>query len=161
MIIPIARLSVSADLTADAWQDTIAQMDTLTVKTTMMGGVNGYGMSAYTKYPNASLAFIEFAASYEQVLARNAMLGVSPARADAAAAIGAQDATVQMIFDNLDQGYIDVMPAINETAQIWTPCESFLIDLCTDAFRAGRSEGTLYETIEQMQQILDAIFTLA
>ncbi len=168
-MIAVPRLPASADLTADAWQDTITDMENLTVKTKMMGGVNGYGMSAYTRYPNASLAFIEFAAGYEQVLLRNEMLGISPARSDAAGSIGAEDETVQLIFDNLDQGYIDVMPAINETAQIWTPCESFLIDLCTDAFRKERGETPIYETQEQVQQglermvqqILDAIFTLA
>lgn len=168
-MINVPRLPVSADLTADAWQDTITHMDTLTVKTTMMGGINGYGISAYTECPNASLAFVEFACSYEQVMLRNQYLGISPARSDAAASIGENDETVQLIFDNLNQGYINVMPAINETARIWTPCESFLIDLCTDAFRAERGEEEIYDTIEKVQrglertvqQIYDAIFTLA
>lgn len=168
-MINVPRLPVSADLTADAWQDTITDMDALTIRTTMMGGVNGYGISAYTKCPNASLAFVEFAASYEQVLARNAALGISPARGDAAAQIGQDDPTVQLIFDNLDEGYIDVMPAIDAVAQIWTPGESFLIDLCTDAFRLDRGESDLYDTLEKIQQgldrmvqqIYDAIFTLA
>ena len=52
---------------------------------------------------------------------------------------------------------------------IWTPGESFLIDLCTDAFRLSRGEAELYETIEKIQQglermvqqIFDAIHTLA
>ena len=113
--------------------------------------------------------FVNFAASYEQVLKRNAALGVSPARSDAAAEIGKTDATVQMIFDNLNQGFIDIMPAINEVAQIWTPGESFLIDLCTDAYRSDRGEQELYATLEDIQkglermvqQIHDAIFTLA
>lgn len=168
-MINVPRLPASADLTADAWQDTILDMESKTVRTKMMGGVNGYGISAYTECPNASLAFVEFATSYEQVMLRNQVLGITPARSDAAAAIGQTDATVQMIFDNLNEGYIDVMPAINETAQIWTPGESFLIDLCTDAFRLSRGEAELYETIEKIQQglermvqqIFDAIHTLA
>ena len=168
-MINVPRLPASADLTSDAWQDTILDMENKTVRTKMMGGVNGYGISAYTECPNASLAFVEFATSYEQVMLRNQVLGVTPARSDAAAAIGQTDMTVQMIFDNLNEGYIDVMPAINETAQIWTPGESFLIDLCTDAFRLSRGETELYETIEKIQQglermvqqIFDAIHTLA
>ncbi len=168
-MINVPNLPASADLTADNWQDTINEMHTLTLKTKMMGGINGYGISSYTKYPNASLAFVEFAASYEQVMARNAMLGISPARADAAATIGENDPTVQMIFNNLDDGFIDIMPAINEVAQIWSPSESFLIDLATDAFRKDRGEPELYDTIQKIQdgltrmvnQILDAIFTLA
>ncbi len=100
---------------------------------------------------------------------RCAALGISPARSDAAAEIGADNETVQVIFDNLDGGYIDIMPAINEVAQIWTPGESFLIDLCTDAFRLDRGENELYTTLEEVQlgldrmvqQIFDAIFTLS
>ena len=168
-MINVPRLPVSLDLTADNWQDTITQMDTLTMQTKMMGGINGYGISAYTKCPNASLAFIQFAASYEQIIARNKALGISPARSDAAETIGATDPNVALIFSNLDTGYIDVMPAINEVAQIWTPGQSFLIDLCTDAFRAERGEEELYADLEDIQkgldrmvqQILDAIFTLS
>ncbi len=168
-MINVPRLPVSLDLTADNWQDTILHMDSLTMQTTMMGGINGYGISAYTKCPNASLAFIQFAASYEQILARNKALGISPARSDAAETIGASDPNVAVIFNNLDTGYIDVMPAINEVAQIWTPGQSFLIDLCTDPFRAERGEEEIYPTLDDIQkgldrmvqQILDAIFTLS
>ncbi len=168
-MIPVPRLPVSADLTADPWQDTITNMDTLTTEMTMMGGINGYGISAYTKCPNASLAFIEFATSYEQALLRNQYLGVAPARADAAAAIAETDATVGILFDRLDRGLISIMPAITEIGQIWTPAESFLIDLSTDPYRAERGEERLYETDEQIKaglerlvtQIRDAIETLA
>lgn len=165
----VPRLPKSYDLTGDRWEDTVTRMEELTVQPTMMGGINGYGISAYTEYPNASLAFVQFAASYSQVMERNRMLGISPARGDAAAEIGAADPTVQMMFDNLDQGYTYIMPAINETHQIWTPGESFLIDLCTDAFRRARGEAEIYATVEQVreglermvQQIFDALFTLS
>lgn len=167
-MIPVPRLPRSGDLTADAWQDTIISMDELTVPVTMMGGINGYGMSAYTKCPNASLAFIEFACSYAQVMRRNQMLGITPARSDAASAVGENDPTVAIIFNNLDTGLIDVMPAINEAAQIWTPGESFFVDLTTDAYRADRGEPVSYDTPEKIQaglnkmvqQIHDAIFTM-
>lgn len=167
--VTVPRLPVSADLTADQWQDTVTQLDTMTVETTMMGGINGYGISAYTKCPNASLAFVEFATSYEQAVLRNQYLGVAPARSDAAEAISEKDATVGILFDRLNRGYISIMPAISEVGQIWTPAESFLIDLSTDPYRAERGEETLYETDEQIQeglnrlvsQIKDAIETLA
>ena len=168
-MITVPRLPVSADLTADKWQDTITNMDELTVETTMMGGINGYGISAYTQYPNASLAFIEFATSYEQAVLRNQYLGVAPARADAADTISKTDATVGILFDRLDRGLISIMPAITEIGQLWTPAESFLIDLSTDPYRAERGEARLYETDEQIKaglerlvtQIRDAIETLA
>ena len=165
----VPRLPVSGDLTADAWQDTITNMDSLTVETTMMGGINGYGISAYTEAPNASLAFVEFAASYEQVLLRNQYLGISPARADAAAAISENDRVAGMLFDRLDRGAISIMPAITETGQIWTPTESFLVDLSTDPYREARGEKLLFATDAEIQagldrlvgQIRDAIETLA
>ena len=168
-MITVPRLPVSADLTADNWQDTITNMDELTVEMTMMGGINGYGISAYTDYPNASLAFIEFATSYEQAVLRNEYLGVAPARADAAATISEADATVGILFDRLDRGLISVMPAITEIGQLWTPAESFLIDLSTDPYRAERGEAQMYDTDEKIQaglarlvtQIRDAIETLA
>ncbi len=168
-MITVPRLPVSADLTADKWQDTITNMDTLTAETTMMGGINGYGISAYTKYPNASLAFVEFATSYAQAVLRNQYLGVAPARADAAAEISKTDTTVGILFDRLDRGYISIMPAITEIGQLWTPAESFLIDLSTDPYRAERGEERLYDTDEKIklgleklaQQIRDAIDTLA
>ncbi len=168
-MVTVPRLPVSADLTADNWQDTITNMDALTVETTMMGGINGYGISAYTDYPNASLAFIEFATSYEQAVLRNEYLGVAPARADAAATISETDATVGILFDRLDRGLISIMPAITEIGQLWTPAESFLIDLSTDPYRADRGEARLYDTDEKIQaglerlvkQIQDAIETLA
>ncbi len=168
-MITVPRVPLSGSLTADNWQDTITDMDTLTKEMTMMGGINGYGISAYTKYPNASLAFVEFATGYEQTLLRNQYLGIAPARADAAAAISQNDPTVGILFDRLDRGYIDIMPAITEVGQIWTPSESFLIDLSTDPYRADRGEELLYDTPEKIQagldrlctQIYDAIHTLS
>lgn len=168
-MIPVPRLPVSADLTSDRWEDTVTDMENLTVDTVMMGGINGYGISAYTKYPNASLAFIEFATSCQQAVLRNEVLGVAPARADAAAEIAETDVTASILYDRLDRGLISIMPAITEIGQLWTPAESFLIDLSTDPYRADRGEETLYETQEKIQaglerlvtQIRDAIDTLA
>lgn len=168
-MVAVPRLPASGDLTADAWQDTITDMENLTLETKMMGGINGYGISSYTKCPNAALAFVEFAADYEQVLLRNEMLGITPARADAAAFVGESDPTVQTVFDRLDGGYIDIMPAINAVSQLWTPSESFFVDLATDALSENRGEPTNYDTVEKIQagleelcsQIYDGIFTLS
>ena len=100
---------------------------------------------------------------------RNADLGITPARDDAAAEVAKSDPTVGILFDKLDRGLISIMPAITEVGQIWTPAESFLIDLSTDPYREGRGEDRLYDTPELIkagldrlvQQIRDAIDTLA
>ena len=128
-----------------------------------MGGVNGYAISAYTKYPNACLAFVEFATNYEQIVKRHEMLGVVPARSDAAEAAGGIS---EIIYRNLDEGNIVVMPSIREIEQIWTPAQTFFQDLAKDAFRtSGRKYSTpdaIKEGLEAVDtQIYDAIHTLA
>ncbi len=129
-----------------------------------MGGVNGYAISAYTKAPNACLAFVEFAASYDMVMKRNELLGIVPARNDAAAAVGG---TAEIIYKNLDAGNIVVMPSIRAVEQIWTPAQTFFQDLAKDAFREdGEKKYTSLEAIKKGlaavdEQIYDAVHTLA
>lgn len=133
------------------------------IESKTMGGVNGYAVSAYTKAPNASLAFVEFAASYEMQVKRSEMLGVAPAREDAAEQVGGVS---ELLYQNLEKGTIVLMPSIQEVAQIWTPAQTFFTDVAKDAFR---SEGEKkYLDIASMKagleavdsQIYDAIFTL-
>lgn len=129
----------------------------------VMGGINGYAISAYTKAPKASLAFVEFAASYENMLRRNELLGIAPARSDAAAQIGGLS---EKLFADLAAGTIVIMPSIQEVAQIWTPMNTFFSDLAKDVFRMEGEQK--YTTLEQLkagltgvcEQIHDAIFTL-
>ncbi len=129
-----------------------------------MGGINGYAISAYTKAPNACLAFVEFAASYEMMLTRNEYLGIAPARSDAAMEAG--DIS-EILYDKLAAGNIVVMPSIKEVAQIWTPGETFFSDLAKDAFRPlGEQKYRELEDFEEglqgvCNQIHDAIFTLS
>lgn len=128
-----------------------------------MGGINGYAISAYTKYPNACLAFVEFATGYEMMMERSETLGVAPVREDAAKDAGG---TSQLLFDNLEAGNIVLMPSIAEVSQIWTPGETFFTDLAKDAFR-GENEKK-YKDLAAMKagleaagtQIHDAIYTL-
>lgn len=128
-----------------------------------MGGINGYAISAYTKYPNACLAFIDFATSYEMMVKRSDMLGVAPAREDAAQKAGG---TSQLLYENLEKGNITLMPSIEEVSQIWTPGQTFFTDIAKDAFRTEKEKK--YATLEEIKagledvdkQIYDAIHTL-
>lgn len=127
-----------------------------------MGGINGYAISTYTKAPNACLAFVEFAASYDNMIKRNEYLGIAPARKDAAAQLGGLS---EDLFEKLEQGNIIAMPSIKEVKQIWTPCETFFSDVAKDPFRTSDRK---YETLESLKeglrtvdsQIYDAIHTL-
>lgn len=133
------------------------------VDTKAMGGINGYAVSAYTKAPNACLAFVDFATGYEMVTKRSEMLGVSPARADAAETAGGISA---VLYENLANGNIALMPSIQEVSQIWTPAQTFFTDLAKDAFRNENEKKytdlpALKAGLEQVDtQIHDAIFTL-
>lgn len=128
-----------------------------------MGGVNGYAVSAYTKAPNASLAFVEFATSYEMQLKRSEILGVAPAREDAANEVGGVS---EILYQNLEKGVIVLMPSIQEVAQMWTPAQTFFTDVAKDAFRSEAEKkypdiASLKAGLEAVDaQIYDAIFTL-
>ncbi len=128
----------------------------------MMGGVNGYAISSYTKYPNACLAFVNFATSYQMIKRRSELLGIAPARTDVANDVGGLSTVIN---DNLEAGNIVVMPSIKENGQIWTPLQTLFADLAKDPFR---KDGYKYDTVDKLQaalekvdqQIFDAIFTL-
>lgn len=141
----------------------LSETDPELIDTKSMGGINGYAISAYTKYPNACLAFVDFATSYEMMMERSSLLGVAPARGDAAEDAGGTSA---MLFDSLEDGNIVLMPSVSEVAQIWTPGQSFFIDLAKDAFRQESEKK--YPDLASMktglndvcEEIHDAIFTL-
>lgn len=128
-----------------------------------MGGINGYAISAYTKAPNASLAFVDFATSYDMMMLRSEYLGIAPARNDAAEASGGLSA---ILYDKLENGNIDIMPSIRAVAQIWTPTQTFFTDLAKDAFRKGNEqkftdEQSVKAGLETInKQITDAVYTL-
>ena len=141
----------------------LSETDPALIDSKSMGGINGYAISAYTKAPNACLAFVDFATSYEMMVTRSEMLGIAPAREDAAEAVGG---TSELLYTNLENGNIILMPSIKEVAQIWTPAQTFFTDLAKDAFRTEDEKkytdlSSLKEGLEQVDtQIYDAIFTL-
>lgn len=154
VIADVPKLPASGDLTEE-------NPESIPLKA--MGGINGYAISAYTKSPNACLAFVDFATSYEMTMKRHAYLGIVPAREDAAQAAGGIS---EIIYKNLDDGNIVVMPSIRAVEQMWTPAQTFFQDLAKDAFRTSDKKYTSLELIKEGlkavdQQIYDAIHTLA
>ena len=131
-------------------------------KMTVMGGINGYAISSYTKYPNAALEFVDFATSYNMIKKRCEILGISPARVDLANEFGGLN---QIINDNLESGSIYVMPSIRELAQVWKPLQTFCATLCDDVLKGKEVYSTLEKIKEGLknvdQQIYDAIHTLS
>ena len=129
----------------------------------MMGGVNGYAISSYTKAPNACLAFINFATTFEMIELRNEMLGIVPARTDVAQKVGGLSVVIN---ENLEKGNIVIMPSIKENAQMWTPLQTVFTDLAKDPYR--KKSEMKYDSLQAIKealqkvdkQIYDAIFTL-
>ncbi len=150
----LPALPASGDLT-DGTTETVDSMS--------MGGVNGYAISSYTEAPNACLEFVKFATSYDMIKTRAEMLGIAPAREDVAEEVGG---TSEQIYENLDKGNIILMPSITEVSQIWTPGQTFFIDLAKDAYRPEAEKkytdlASLKEGLTDMSnQIHEAITTL-
>lgn len=129
----------------------------------MMGGVNGYAISAYTKAPNASLAFVDFATRYQMVMKRYETLGIVPTQKDVVDKIGGVS---KVLYTNLEKGNIVIMPSISAVSQIWTPTQTYFADITKDAFRPENEKK--YKTLADLKsslknvekQISDAIHTL-
>ena len=115
---------------------------------TQMGGINGYAISSYTKSPVASLAFINFATSYEMVKLRQEILGIAPCRSDVS---NESDTLSQQLFEKVVNGNISLMPSISSVSAIWTPAGSFLEDLAADPRRSIPK----YDTLDKIQAGLD------
>lgn len=129
----------------------------------MMGGIHGYAISSYTKCPNASLEFIKFACRYEMIMKRNELLGIVPARKDAALEIGGLS---QVVNSNMEEGNITIMPSIKEVGQLWTPLQTLFQDIAKDPYRtASEMKYTTIDSFKEAlkkvdQQIYDAIHIL-
>ena len=154
-----AKMPADGDLSQDSagaqWVDTV-----------VMGGVNGYGISSYTKHREACMEFVDFATGYKMIQTRVRMLGIAPTRQDVAQVSGD---TADMIFDSLASGRICLMPSVKAVDQIWTPTQTVMGDVAKDPFRAAQGEPQKYGTTEALQAALetidknvyDAIHTLA
>lgn len=152
-VVPVPKLPVSGDL-----EDESQGMTDMTV----MGGVNGYAVSSYTKAPNAALAFVNFATGYKMINKRCELLGISPARSDIAAELGGLSQTINQ---NLNEGNIYVMPSVRALAQVWTPLQTFCAILADDVLNGKNvyvtEEAVKNGLINVDKQIYDAIHTLA
>lgn len=144
----------SASMSEDDW-----------VQTIVMGGVNGYGISSYTKHREACVEFVNFATGYKMIKTRMDILGIAPTRSDVAEASGG---VTDMIFNSLEEGHIYLMPSIKAVDQIWVPAHTLLADLAKDPFREKAGETAKYASKETIQtalekvdkDIYDAIYTL-
>lgn len=150
----VPKLPASGDLTSQ---------ETKLIDMKTMGGVNGYAISAYTKAPNASLAFVNFATKYKMIKKRYELLGVVPVRKDIIKEI---KGVSEGVFTQLEHKNIVLMPSNAAVAQIWTPTKTYFSDITKDVFRPEsekkyKDDESLKKGLEKVdQQISDAIHTL-
>lgn len=108
-----------------------------------MGGINGYAISSYTKYPKASLAFLNFATSYDMILKRNEFLGIAPARKDCNDDCTVQTQVAQSLYGMMENNRIQIMPSVFGVNTIWSPLTTVFTDIATDPYRDSGKKYTL------------------
>lgn len=157
VITTLPKLPVNGDITTE--QD--VTNDSLWMAQKTMGGVNGYGISSYTKSREWSLKFVELATSAEMVIKRQEMLGIVPARADAI--LSTDDEATKTTFQNLNDGTLVVMPSISDVRAIWTPIASCFKTIATDGCgkKTFKMDDLQAELVKLVKNIKAAIETLA
>lgn len=144
----VPRLPKSGDLT-----ETITDVSSQTFATTMMGGINGYAISSYTKCPKACLLFVDFASRYEQVVARASKLGVVPARKDAAEAEGT-NAYSEMVYKRVEEGRVVMMPSVRDLSYVWSSVGSMFALVADDVTVKGGGSPKEYATVDSLKALL-------
>lgn len=129
----------------------ITNMETETFEPITMGGVNAFGISSYTKYPKACLAFIQFVSSYENEKWRSEALGAVPARSDLAEEMGGVSG---MLSERVSGGKVYMMPSTRDTQYIWSSLSSMFNDVATDN---TTREKPIYTTLESLKSVLDKL----
>ncbi len=131
---PLPDLPASGDLSDEKGE---------LIPSVVMGGINGYAISSYTKYPKAALAFLNYATSYEMVVKRNEYLGIAPVRRDCNEVCTVQADVAHSLFDMVESGRISIMPTVKGADRIWTPIKTAFTDIATDPYREEAKKYTL------------------
>lgn len=137
----VPKLPVSGDLTDESQ----GFMDM-----TVMGGVNGYAISSYTKAPNAALEFVNFATNYKMIKLRCELLGISPARSDLSSELGGLN---EIVNNNLINGTIYVMPSVRALSSVWTSLQTFCAKIASDALKGTNAYATDEVLIKELKDV--------
>ena len=146
VVVSPPRLPKDGDITKE-----LNDLEGETFAPTTMGGVNAFGISAYTKYPKASLAFVKFVSEYENLKWRCEALGAVPARLDLAEELGGVS---EMLSERVEEGLVYMMPSTRDTQYIWDPLSSLFNDVATDNTTRN---SPVYTTSEALQGALEKL----
>ena len=148
VVVAPPRLPKDGDITKE-----LTDIEEETFAPTTMGGVNAFGISSYTKYPKASLAFVKFVSEYENLRWRSEALGAVPARTDLAEELGGVS---EILSGRVSEGLIYMMPSTRDTQYIWDPLSSLFNDVATDNTTRA---VPVYTTAESLKGALDKLVT--
>ena len=132
-------------------QKEITDVEEQTFAPVTMGGVNAFGISSYTKYPKACLAFVKFVSEYDNLKWRSEALGAVPARTDLAEELGGVS---KILSGRVSDGKVYMMPSTRYTQYIWDPLSSLFNDVATD--NTTRT-SPVYTTKESLKGALDKL----
>ena len=132
-------------------QKEITDVEEQTFAPVTMGGVNAFGISSYTKYPKACLAFVKFVSEYDNLKWRSEALGAVPARTDLAEELGGVS---EILSGRVSDGKVYMMPSTRYTQYIWDPLSSLFNDVATD--NTTRT-SPVYTTKESLKGALDKL----
>ena len=132
-------------------QKELTNIEEETFAPTTMGGVNAFGISSYTKYPKASLAFVKFVSEYENLRWRSEALGAVPARTDLAKELGGVS---EVLSKRVSSELVYMMPSTRDTQYIWDPLSSLFNDVATDN---TTRETPVYTTKEALKGALEKL----
>ena len=146
VVVAPPRLPKDGDITKE-----LTDIEEETFAPTTMGGVNAFGISSYTKYPKASLAFVKFVSEYENLRWRSEALGAVPARTDLAEELGGVS---EVLSERVSAGLVYMMPSTRDTQYIWDPLSSLFNDVATDN---TTRETPVYTTKEALKGALEKL----
>ena len=147
-----------ADVPALPESGDLDDADSATFEMTTIGGVNGYAISSYTKAPKASLLFVDFASKYEQVVKRASMLGVVPARKDAAEADDT-NAYSEMVYNRVEADRVTMMPSVRALTFVWSSVGSMFALVADDVTVTGKGQPSVYQTDDSLKSLLSDTVT--
>lgn len=116
-------------------------------------GVKGYGVSSFSKYPNAARLFARYATTKESQLSDFKANGTLPANKEAAADPAvASDPILVGIIDQFQNSY--PMPAIPEMGNVWGPGQAAMADIWD---KGTDPKAALDNAVKQIQEANSAV----
>lgn len=121
-----------------------------TIPCPAMGGIQGYLVNSYTRYPNAARLYAAFAATSENMLERSVKVNLTPVRKSLY-----EDMTKgsKVTFEQSQEKRFLMMPTKSELSQMWGPAQAAIEKLVDD----HHDDSIDFSADEDIQGLLDKL----